>query len=289
MSVYTVSNDIIVSSDSKLGAQNVSTDGSSFSVSFNPALEIPKTAINPILTVESAELYYTFVSIGVSQNNNKMYASDTTLVVDYEITIPDGLYSLTDLDSTIERLFANEGLKAASDTPAFELQGDAASGKSVLAFNFTDVTVEMKADSPITILGFPVGVYPTGFPVAQVPFYEYAPSVAQFTQVNSVLLTSSLVSQGIRVNDQYKGVISKMQINAAPGSQILYSPRRPSIIHIDNLVGSSINQARFSIQSEQFVPLDTNGETFSATIRLSWQYAVNASSRSRHQTEHKYQ
>lgn len=285
MSVYSVSNDFIISSDTKLNAQNVPADGSRTTISFNPAIEIPSTAINPILTVESSEMYFSFVNIGASQGNNLLYAEDTTLVQSYTITIPDGLYSLSELDSTVERLFANEGLKSAEVLPAFEIHGDSATGEAIFVFNFLDVKVEMKADSPVEVLGFPIGVYPSTFPAPQAPYYEYGPVPAQFNQLNSILINSSLVSEGIRLNDKYQGTIAKIQINAPPGGQILYNPNRPSIIHIDNLKGASINEATFSITSEDGTPLDTAGETWSCTIRLSWQYKDDASSRSRHQRD----
>jgi hypothetical protein len=258
-------NDIVVDSNPNNGALNVRDNGATFSVNFTPALSIPANAINPRVSVERLETFYTYPNISASIGNNKFYITEN--VTTYTVTIPDGLYSLDQLEASILTLAENQGLTA----NAIELNPDDATQRVVLVINQTNVSVEFKSDSPLEILGFNVGVI--GPPVSA-PFSYFAPNVAGFNATNSLQLRSDLVNQGISQNNIYQNILTNVQIDAPPGSQITYQPFRPLYASGESLRNANRSNVSFTLTDQDGVPVDTNNEVYSATIRITWQEIV---------------
>lgn len=266
--LITITRDLIVSSDPSLGAKNIQDNGSRFEVEYNPALTIPREAINPVITVERAEIFYTFPNISASLGNNKFYVSKG--VTDYVLTIPDGLYSLDQLEQTILTLGENAGITNSPDT-FIELNPDEATQKVLLVINYTDVKVEFKSDSPLEILGFNDG---TSFgPPVSAPTTYFAPNTAGFNSVNSIQIHTDLVNDGIGVNNKYTQIAGVVQITATPGSQIIYEPLRPQEIGAENLVATKRTRVVVYITDENGDALDTFSEFYQVTFRLTYQVA----------------
>ena len=77
------------------------------------------------------------------------------------------------------------------------------------------------AGSVREVLGFNSAVITA--PSANFSFYSN--SVANFNRVNSFIIASNLVSEGIPVNNQSRGIISSVSNNKPPESQVTYSPQ----------------------------------------------------------------
>jgi hypothetical protein len=244
-------NDIVVDSDPNNGALNVRDNGATFSVNFTPALSIPANAINPRVSVERLETFYTYPNISASIGNNKFYINEGATL--YTVTIPDGLYSLLDqLEASILTLAENQGLTA----NAIELNPDEATQKVILVINQTNVSVDFK-------------------PVSA-PFSYFAPNVAGFNAINSLQLRSDLVNQGISQNNRFENILTTVQIDVPPGSQITYQPFRPLYASGESLRNANRSNVSFTLTDQDGVPVDTNNEVYSATIRITWQEIVQA-------------
>jgi hypothetical protein len=257
--------DFVVSSNPNLGAVNVRNNGSDFEVQFNPALSIPSSALDLKVAVERAEIWFTFPNISETLGNNKIYITEGANP-QIELTIPTGLYSLEQLNESLQTLALNAGITSSPDPP-FEIEGNDATQKVEITINYTNISLEFKSDSPTDLLGFPVGVIG---PPAIAPEVFFAPSVAQFNSVNNVQIHSNLVNNGIPLNNKFSGILANVQINVPAGSQILYAPFRPLFCSAENLKSSSRTNVRFYITDENGNFLDTNAEYWSATIRLMY-------------------
>ena len=116
------------SSNPLTGATNVSADGSSFSVQLNQALAIPSEAVSCSIRVVQASVWNVSYNISAAFGNNVF--NYTTGGVNYNIVIPDGLYSLSGLNSYLQTQFVNSGLAANLIT----ITGDDATQRVILTF-----------------------------------------------------------------------------------------------------------------------------------------------------------
>jgi hypothetical protein len=280
-----IENDFSISSDPSLGAQNVQQNGSQFTVVFNPPISVPREAKNVRVSVERATTWFTYPSISANQGNNLFVYYD--FGTRYELTIPDGLYSLDQLEQTIIDLGTNAGI-VNTPNPFIQLTGNEATQKVNITFGYNSgllvppdgttgppdqkTGVIFEPGTPYEILGWNLNdrviapVAPTDPLTIQFP----APNVAGFNTVNEVLLKSDLVSEGIPINNKFSGVLTPIQIDVPPGSQQVYQPFRPLYCSGESLKNSNRTNVKFFLTDEEGNPLDTAGEYFTATIRLSY-------------------
>jgi hypothetical protein len=271
-----IEDDFSISSDPALGAQNIQQNGSQFTVVFNPPISIPASAKNVRVSVERATTWFTYPSISATLGNNIFTFVEAGVV--FNLTIPDGLYSLDQLEQTIIDLGTNAGI-VNTPNPFIQLTGNEATQKVQLTFGYNSTGVPATAtkvvfgpNSPYVILGWNLGdeeeapLAPTDPLTIQFP----APNVAGFNTVNEVLLKSDLVPQGIPINNKFSGVLTPIQIDVPPGSQQVYQPFRPLYCSGESLKNSNRTNIRFFLTDEEGNPLDTAGEYFTATIRLSY-------------------
>ena len=96
------------------GAENVSADGSKFSVTLNNPFRIPKSAMYATCEVEQAFVWFVTPNISVDFGNNlfQFTTSDINNPGTHTITIPDGLYSRANLTSFLSTAFTNLSLPA---------------------------------------------------------------------------------------------------------------------------------------------------------------------------------
>jgi hypothetical protein len=262
---------IIVSSDPDLGAINRSTDGSSFEIPLEDALEIPKNAINCNICVESATIWWTCPNVITGQNDKLYIYGDSNALVPvpqlYIITIPQGLYDLTGLNTSILSQLENLGAKS-DPSPLINLTADSNTQRVNIKFNYSNVYVDFsQATTPREILGFNSAVYG---PYATVPINILAPNTAGFNTINYFLIGSDLVRHGIRFNNTYAGVISQVLIDVSPGSQIVSTPFNPSRIQCDELIGSKRTNLRFRLTDDKLRAVNTNGEFYSCRIVIRY-------------------
>ena len=269
---------MLVSSDPGQGARNVSSDGSSFEIALEgDGIFIPREALNVRLSVEEATVWWTVPNIITGTNDTMyIYGDDDTLPVPvpqlFTVVIPQGLYDLSGLNqavqSGLEALGARTLDAGSNPLPLISFAEDTATNKAVIRFNYTNVTVDFtQADTPRTILGFNSAVYG---PYAGAPLNVTAPNVAQFNVVNSFLIKSDLVSQGLRFNNAYNQIISQVLIDVTPGSQIVSKPYHPAKTDAQGLAGVRRRNLRFSLTDESNNPVNTNSEFWTARLLITY-------------------
>ena len=102
------------SSDTAAGAQNVSSDGTRFSVQLADPIAIPNGALACELGVVTASIWNNSSNgpglgpAGVDDNKFQ-YTTSTAPAGTYSITLPTGLYSLGAISSYMSSRFVNNG------------------------------------------------------------------------------------------------------------------------------------------------------------------------------------
>ena len=251
---------IIASSDS---ASRVSPDGSRFSFQLSPPLVIKSNNIT--VTCESSTIWWVIPNIITGQNDTiNVRGPDTTgALQDYIVVLPQGLYDLSQLGTAIQRSLENQGAKV-NPEPLLSLLADDATQKVIIRLNYDTVRVVLGPQSPYGILGFTTGAILT-----RPPTNNTAPNPAKFNIVDSFLIHCDAVNSGIRINNRYSQVVSQVAISVPPGSQIIDTPFRPPVLDAPNLHGRT-DSMTFWLTDQLGREVNTNGETFSARIRIAW-------------------
>ena len=179
---------------------------------------------------------------------------DGTLTVQYDIQIPQGLYDLTGLNSAIDRELVNDS----APSNLITLLGDNPTQKTVIQINVT---------SPV--LGFDSKVIG---PVSGVVSY-YSDNVAQFNNIEYFIIHSNIVGKGLRIGNNYSQAIAQINIDQAPGNQIIYSPYHTLFIPCNEIIGRVISGANFYLTDNNNNKVNTNGEIFS--IRFALHYVIS--------------
>lgn len=252
---------LFFNSDPASGSTNQSSDLSSFSVTLSQPISIPKTAIDCRMYLMQANVWWTIPNISASFGNNDF--SFITGGNPYSFTIPDGLYSIADLNNFLGSQFANLGFSSS----LILIGANYATSQSTLIFqNAADQVDFTTLNSVRTILGFDAGLITSTI----AGFTAYSQNPAQFNRVSSLLITSSMLSVGLPVNQFGLGIIGSIPINVAPGSQIQYSPSSNIAIDAKELIGSSKINFRFNLVDQNLRPAPTGGEFFNFTVMFEY-------------------
>jgi len=169
----------IFNSDPVSGAQNTSADGSSFQVTTNSPIRIPRDAIDCKMGVIQAAVWNTSPNISSTFNNNLFkFTTSVAPAGTHTITIPEGLYSVAALSSYLSSQFVNFGYPSNLIT----ISGNEATGQSTVTFLTLGDSVDFTIPNTVrTILGFNSVVIAA--PSANYTFFSNNP--AQFNRVNS--------------------------------------------------------------------------------------------------------
>lgn len=254
---------LLVSSDPSAGAQNVSTDGSSFTINLSTAIEIPKEAKNVNVSVLDATVWNTTPNV-IEGENNKLVLDDGK--VQYELEIPTGLYDLPALQSAVYRELEAKSLSL--DPLTVELQADSATQRVIIRLGIVGWSVDFTGAGTLRdILGWSSEVVG---PSTSAPQNFTAPAVANFAVIQYYKLHSDLTPQGFLNNDDYDGSIARILITARPGSQIIYEPLHPAKVTAQFLAGAKKRSIRFWLTDQANNLVNTNSEIYSARIRISY-------------------
>lgn len=270
----------IFSSSIENGALNKSSDGSKFTINFDSPLFIPENAVNPKLAVISANIWNNSPNISALLNNNKFEIKDSQGT--YSVTVPDGNYDIDTLNQTLGTSFDNL-------TPVrpffpfsnyFAITGNNATQRVNIEFKYASSSADQQiiwANTTMRdLLGFDA-TSPTVPPLAPNPSHNtflIAPSPARFNSYNSFIIHSSLVNNGIQLNNNFFNIISVIPITAPTGTLNIYQAQEPYNFSIcTNLVGELNRKysADFSLTDETNQPLNTSGEDYDFIILLSWE------------------
>ena len=252
---------ILISSNPALGALNVDSNGSGFEINIPHGVTIPKDAFNVQVGVAEATIWFVIPNIKTNVND-KLYLTSLNHAPEH-ITIPQGLYDLSQLNQAIQK-----ELKLTTNyVNAITLVGNASTQKVELILA-TDVYVDFtQADTFRDRLGFESDLYQTT---------TIAPNVAQMTPINKFLIHSDITNQGILINNKYSRMIGQVLIDVAPSSQIIYRPTNYAKSDCNNLRGHHLDHLKFWLSDENNVRVDTNTEYWTARIVISYYLPYHA-------------
>ena len=254
--------------DPKLGALSVSPDGSFFNVQLDNPIVVPKGTVSCTVDVIAANIWYVQPNISAALgNNNFTYIFNG---VSYTIVIPDGLYSLEALNSLISKDFLSKGFNPS----LINLSGDYSTQKVVITFSETNTQVNFNvANSIRTVLGFNAAIVPATIQPAN--YFVYSNSEAKFNTINNFYIKSSLVSDGLPVNNTTYGIIASVPIppNSA-GRLINYAPNITTRIDTNELIGKSTSNFSFQLLDDSLRASPTVGEYYSLTLRITYNILI---------------
>ena len=244
------------SSRPESGAQNVSADGSAFSVQFDTPLRVPPEASYCELGLAAASIWNTSPNISPAFSNNTL--AGTILGTPFTLTFAEGLYSLDAVNAEIVRQIPN----GISFKPVESQQ------KTELDLN-ADVLIDFSAPSSIvSLLGFPPSAGVVGSPTLITK--TLSPSTAQLNRNNTLLIRSDIVSGGLPVNSNARGIVGEVPINVVPGSLIQYQPQNILWFDASELIGNSRQNIRFELVNEAEQRVPTSGDAYSFVLMLRW-------------------
>ena len=260
--------DFLVSSNPANGSVNISADGSSFNVRYDEALIIPHESKNITVKIATSNIWWSIpnVILGV---NDAFRLTDTgagsgTVFGPTTITIPQGLYDLSNISNAIERELVNAGAAPG----VISMSADTATSKVQITANFVGVTIDFTiANSVRDLLGFNSQVL--GPSIA--PITWSADNVAAFNTVNSFYIHGDIVDNGLGLNGDFSQIMANVQIDVVPGSLITYQPFNPAIVNGSHLKGTKRNYFRYWITDEQNRAINMGGEYWDARIVISYE------------------
>jgi hypothetical protein len=246
------------------GAQNVSADGSSYSVTLQRPLVIPPGALDAELACLTATVWNTSPNISAAFGNNIFtYTTATAPAGTYTVNILEGLYSLTALSGYISNALVNNGHPAG----LFGLAADDATQRSIVIISNVGDSVDLSvANSVAPILGF--GAVVLTATVAGARFYST--STAAFNRVDQYLIRSNIVAGGLPVNANTTGIVANIPITVSPGSQIVYEPTNPIWVDATDLIASGRQNLDFALVDQLGRATPTAGEIYSCVLALRW-------------------
>lgn len=267
---------IVVSSNPALGAFNLSTSPNSFDafrVDLDQPIKIPKNARNCMLQVLSTNIWNNEPNIITGVNDRLRITGPDTLDVltVFDIVIPQGSYSVSELNQRIQIELSNANAKTTPD-PLISLTPDESTQKVDLRIFYTGSTVDFTvANSCWEILGFNnTDVLVAGFNGESF----LAPNEASFNVINYYLISSNLVSQGLRFNNTYRQIVNQTNIDVRPNSLITSQPFNPSRIECPELIGQVRSNFDIRLLKDDFQPANTRGEYFSIRMSLTYLEAI---------------
>jgi hypothetical protein len=188
------------------------------------------------------------------------------VLTNFIVEIPTGLYDLNLLNASVLTQLENQQAKV-TPTPLLSIGSDEATATVSLKFNYVNVEVDFRpADTFRDILGFNA----RNVTVSSAPFSTPGDTTAGFNTVNSFLIHSDLVSDGLRYNNTFNQTIAQVLIDVAPQEQINSQPFNPAKSHADTLRGINRNNIKFWLTDENNKLVNTNGEYWGARIVIRY-------------------
>ena len=256
------------SSDPADGAQNVSADGTKFSIALNNAINVPKGSVSCEVGIQSASIWNTSPNLSPDFNNNKFVftTSNAAQPGTTTITFPEGLYSLTNFNTFLSSQFINLGLP----NNLITLVADTSTQKTVLTFLEAGDQVDFTgAGTCREVLGFSSRLSPLTAQVAG--FSDFSDNEAAFNRNNVYVIRGDVVNSGIPYNNRAANILSSVPITVRPGSQINYSPTNVLWSQANELIGNPRSNLSFELSNQALKPTPTAGDywSFVLTIRYS--------------------
>ena len=165
---------------------------------------------NPQIAAQQFSFTNFFINVSATLGNNKIYYSDDALdVTKYTITVPDGSYSINDLNSYVSSyLKANH-----AGVALFTLAPNYPTNKIGIQFgNVVGWFVHFSADSPFTLLGFANGQDVPATQANTAYYIEFGGASAQFNNIQNIKVTTNLTSDSISNTNQSNVILTTVPV-----------------------------------------------------------------------------
>ena len=320
MGIIEIEKTFFFSSAAANGATNIRDKGSAFEVTLDAPVTVPPGALDCTIECRSANIWFIMPNISEAYKNNRLYfkydpsilnplsgvifgnqdpvptvidqtAPMTTPTAgplgpldisgwDY-LQLPDGLYSVSDLNAALRRLIGNKMIP-----------------NTTTRYNTNSITISANSSTQHIIIemnpGFVLGTLPflnnimhtfgittldndaSGVQFLHDNDYWEADSTAQLTPINSFLLHSDLVERGLCVNNGIANILTEIQLSGPPGSFLTYRPYLPYKLDGNHLKFSSRSTLKFYITDDKNRSLDMFGEAYSFSVVVKYKIDVSA-------------
>lgn len=260
---------LTASSDPENGAINIAPDKSSFILELRRPIIIPPTAVDPVISLEAATVWWTTPNVTSNRNDRIVIHGESTAGVaqTYTVTLTEGLWSITALNLEIHRQLEALGARV-NPLPLISMTGNNSTQRTEISFNYNTVSIDFMAPRSIVgLLGFTPAVYG---PFAVTPHVEESTAIASITPLDFYQVSCSLVDDGIRHGDQYRKIIGQIPISVPAGYQIRFEPLRPPKLPATLIKGQSINSIYFALLDHRLFPAHTGGQDWSVRIAIKY-------------------
>lgn len=289
MAVTTTKLSLNIDSDPRFGAENINSTGSRFEINLEQPIHIPSRAFNATIRVEEATVWNTVFNVSSGLLNDHIFISDGGVITD--VTVPSGTYGVAALSEAISREYVLLGGTA----NLVILEEDFATQRVVIIVDgvlaaapgaFVDWTVA-RVNTFRDLIGIDPTVAP-GFGIIPRPgatlvlTKTLADNVAAFNNIEYFKIHSD-IGDGIRSNKTYDQTISRVNITAPPGSQIVHAPFNPAESEAERWVGAPRNTMTFWLTDQANNLVDT-GETWSARLVFQYQVFIHPNEQAQNQT-----
>ena len=263
---------LLVSSDVNAGAENKSADGSTFYITLDEPLIVPRDARSVDIQVQEATVWWVIPNVITGTNDE--FTIEEGGNAPFTVTIPQGLYDLTALETAVEREVVATGAPAG----LFNFIADDPTQKVVIRINQAGTRIDLTgAQTFRDLLGFDSQLVPVGLSVGI--YTQIGDNVAAFNQIDYFLIHSDLVGRGVRINNTYTQTIAQVLIDVPPGSQIVSTPFNPPHSQAPELIGSKRTRIRFWLTDQANNLVNTNNENWSARVIIRYAHDVHAEQR----------
>lgn len=260
------------SSDPANGAVLLDNTGSRFMVQLSQPITFPKCR-NIEMILNSASIWYTQPNISASLYDNATF-SFTINSQTITVTLPSGLYSLTDVYTQIA-LLADLQLAGNLFEKLFNFNSIFSTQKVAIEFLQNDLQINWGLSTVRTLLGFDIDQesYPNqsqGGSIHDIVGKSVtANNVGNFSALTSFYIHSSLVNNGIAINGRYRNILGEVNITVNPGELLVYKALAPAIsFNANELINTSWSTLQFWLSSQSDGILDMNQESWSFGITV---------------------
>lgn len=239
-------------STSALGKDAIlSADRSRLTITLDHPLYVSSGAIGASISVQTASIWHTSPNISAALGNNKFdYLING--VQQPQITIVDGLYSLSGLNTFLSKEFVLRG----QDASLIQITGDEATQKCILDFKANVQFDSGPVGSVCSILGFTPGALYPSLPQPINDFPVYGAEQAAFNTVNEFAIVSDIVSNGIPINNTGVNLLAVIPIpSGSVGRQVNYQPYIPTLVDAGDLRGKTRSSFYIGITDQNGKPL----------------------------------
>jgi len=255
-------------------ARNVSADGAEFDVIFDVPI---KTDGDPHIKVLSSTIWYTFPNVKTGVNDQLVIRHGSGLTLYNILTIPQGLYGITELNSAIQHQIEILGLsRFLAGKTTLAIGANYATGQASVTITIDEtqpsqhVEIDWVNSSIAPLLGFTQNV---SLNAASGDFTAtfFGNTIASLSPVDSLQIHCSAARGSVVAGQTDSDVIASIQIDARPGFQIMHNPvQAPRVSAPGFAFTNGVRIMRMRLTDQEGVAVNTQSEYWTATLLLEW-------------------